>query len=72
MKAYRLAPGTPLSPWPWARHSPMPGTIPKRFHVLEHAVELEPKSADAAYQLALVLQRVDSVPDAIEFTEESC
>jgi protein O-GlcNAc transferase len=33
--------------------------------ILEKAVQLEPKSAEAAYQLALVLQRMNRVEDAI-------
>lgn len=34
--------------------------------ILEHAHELAPQSNDAAYQLALVLQRESRVPEAIE------
>ena len=38
--------------------------------ILERAVELEPKSTAARYQLALVLQRVDRVPEAIKLLKQ--
>jgi protein O-GlcNAc transferase len=65
-KAYRLAPRQPGIVLVAGKALADEGHDEQAVPMLEHAVELEPKSAAAQYQLALVLQRVDRVPEAIE------
>ena len=70
MKAYSLASGNPAVALAVGKALADAGHDSEAVPVLEHAVELDPKSADAAYQLALVLQRVDRVPDAIDLLKK--
>jgi tetratricopeptide (TPR) repeat protein len=65
-KAYALAPGDPAVALTAGKALADAGRDSEAVPILEHAVELQPKSADAAYQLAIVLQRVDRVPEAID------
>jgi protein O-GlcNAc transferase len=65
-KAYALAPGDPAVALTAGKTLADAGRDSEAVPILEHAVELQPKSADAAYQLAIVLQRVDRVPEAID------
>jgi protein O-GlcNAc transferase len=66
MKAYSLAPGDPAVALAVGRALADAGHDSEAVPILKHVVELEPKSAEAAYQLALVLQRADRVPEAID------
>jgi protein O-GlcNAc transferase len=66
MKAYSLAPGDPAVVLPVGEALAEAGHDSDAVSVLEHAVELDPKSTEAVYQLALVLQRQDRVPEAID------
>lgn len=70
MKAYSLASGNPAVALAVGKALADAGHDSEAVPVLEHAVELDPKSADASYQLALVLQRVDRVPDAIDLLKK--
>lgn len=65
-RAYALAPGDPVIALAAGKALADAGRDSEAVPVLEHAVELQPKSAEAAYQLAIVLQRVDRVPEAID------
>ena len=65
-KAYALAPGDPVIALTAGKALADAGRDSEAVPLLEHAVELQPKSAEAAYQLAIVLQRVDRVPEAID------
>jgi tetratricopeptide (TPR) repeat protein len=65
-KAYALAPGDPAVALTAGKALADAGRDSEAVPILEHAVELQPKSAEAAYQLAIVLQRVDRVPEAID------
>lgn len=65
MKAYALAPGDPRVALAVGKAMADAGEDAKAVPILEHALELEPKSTAARYQLAIVLQRVDRVQEAI-------
>lgn len=65
-KAYSLAPSDPVIVLAMGKALADAGRDSEAVPILEHAVELQPKSAEAAYQLAIVLQRVDRVPEAID------
>jgi protein O-GlcNAc transferase len=65
-KAYALAPGDPVIALAVGKALADSGRDSEAVPVLEHAVELQPKSAEGAYQFAIVLQRVDRVPEAID------
>jgi protein O-GlcNAc transferase len=65
-KAYSLAPGDPVIVLAMGKTLADAGRDSEAVPVLEHAVQLQPRSAEAAYQLAIVLQRVDRVPEAID------
>jgi protein O-GlcNAc transferase len=65
-KAYALAPDNFAVALETGKALADAGRDADAVPILEHAVALEPRSAEADYQLALVLQRVDRVPDAID------
>jgi len=65
MKAYALAPANPGVALAVGKAIADTGNDARALPILEHAVELDRKSVDANYQLALVLQRLDRVKDAI-------
>jgi protein O-GlcNAc transferase len=69
-KAYALAPGDPAIAIEAGTAIANAGNDAKALPMLEHAVELDRKSIDARYQLALVLQRLDRVKDAIELLRQ--
>ena len=64
-KAYALAPGDAVIALTAGKALADAGNDSEAVPILEHAVDLQPKSGEAEYQLAIVLQRVDRVPDAI-------
>jgi len=70
MKAYALAPREPAVALAVGKAMSDAGHDASAVPILEHAVELEPKSLAARYQLALVLQRVNRVPEAIELLKQ--
>ena len=65
-KAYFLAPGDPVIVLAMGKALADAGRDSEAVPVLGRAVQLQPRSAEAAYQLAIVLQRVDRVPEAID------
>jgi protein O-GlcNAc transferase len=69
-KAYALASGDPAIAIEAGTAIANTGDDAKALPMLEHAVELDRKSVDARYQLALVLQRLDRVKDAIELLRQ--
>jgi protein O-GlcNAc transferase len=69
MKAYKLAPGDPRITLAVGKALADAGHDEQAVPILEQAVKLEPRSTAAAYQLAVVLQRVNRVPDAIQLLE---
>ena len=69
-KAYALAPNEPVVVLATGKALGEAGHDFEAIPVLEHAVGLEPKSTEAKYQLALVLQRVDRVQEAIDLLKK--
>ena len=65
IKAYTLAPDDPRIALAVGKALADAGEDQQAVPILEHAVKLEPASALAGYQLAVVLQRVNRVPEAI-------
>ncbi|HEY2468808.1 MAG TPA: tetratricopeptide repeat protein [Terracidiphilus sp.] len=65
-KAYRLAPGDAEVVMAMGKAMGDAGNDAQAVPILQHAVELTPRSITARYQLALVLQRVNRVPEAVE------
>ncbi len=65
-KAYSVAPGDPVIVLAMGKALADAGRDSEAVPLLEHAVQLQPRSAEAAYQLAIVLQPVDRVPEAID------
>jgi tetratricopeptide (TPR) repeat protein len=65
MKAYTLAPNDPGVALAVGNAMASAGHDDLAVPILEHATKLEPDSIAARYQLALVLQRVDRVPEAV-------
>jgi tetratricopeptide (TPR) repeat protein len=70
MKAYSLAPADPRVALAAGRAIADAGNDSQALPILEHAVQLDQKSVDARYQLALVLQRLDRTKDAIELLKQ--
>lgn len=68
--AYANAPGDPAIVLALGKALADAGEDAQAAPILEHAVELDPKSTAAHYQLALVLQRVNRVPDAIKLLRQ--
>ncbi len=69
-RAYALAPDDPAIAIEAGTAMANAGDDAKALPMLEHAVQLEPNSVRARYQLALVLQRLDRVKDAIELLRQ--
>ena len=69
-KAYTLAPGDSAIAIEAGMAMASAGDDAKALPILEHAVQLERNSVVARYQLALVLQRLDRVKDAIELLKQ--
>lgn len=64
-RAYALAPDEPGLALAVGKAMSEAGQDAAAIPILEHAIELAPKSTAGRYQLALVLQRVDRIEDAI-------
>jgi tetratricopeptide (TPR) repeat protein len=64
-RAYALAPDEPGVALAVGKAMSEAGHDAAAIPILEHAIELAPKSSAGRYQLALVLQRVDRIEDAI-------
>jgi tetratricopeptide (TPR) repeat protein len=70
LKAYSLAPGDAGVAFAVGKAIADAGSDAQALPILEHAVELDRKSVDARYQLALVSQRLDRTKDAIELLKQ--
>ena len=70
MKAYSLAPSDPGVAFAVGKAIADAGSDAQALPILERVVELDQKSIDARYQLALVLQRLDRTKDAIELLKQ--
>ena len=69
-RAYALAPDDPAIALGAGKAVADAGRDSAAAPILEHAVALQPKSTEAQYQLALVLQRVDRVQDAVDLLQK--
>jgi tetratricopeptide (TPR) repeat protein len=70
MKAYSLAPNDPGMALAVGKAISDAGNDERAAPILEHVVELDPDSVAARYQLALVLQRINRVPEAIDLFKQ--
>jgi len=70
MKAYYLAPADANVAFAVGKAIANAGNDAQALPILERAVELDRKSVSARYQLALVLQRMDRVQDAIDLLKQ--
>jgi len=68
--AYAAAPDDPAIALAIGKALADAGDDAEAVPILEHALELDSRSTVARYQLAVVLQRVDRVPDAVKLLKE--